>query len=63
MTTLGRPTRDINGFWQYAVWSERHGTITEYTSRAWALAEIKKHDQEVLIRRWMGGWQAAEEDT
>jgi len=40
-----------------------HGGICEYISRAWALAEIKKHDQEILIRRWMGGWQAAEEDT
>ena len=59
--TLGRPTRDVNGFWQYAIWSERHGTITEYPSRAQALALIRYHQEEMLIRRWMGGWQAAEE--
>lgn len=62
MSTLGRPTRDINGFWQYAVWNERDGTITEHPSYAHAKSEAFGQDQEILIRRWMGGWQAVEDE-
>jgi hypothetical protein len=66
MSTLGRPTRDVDGFWQYAIWNQETGAINQYPSKEWAdrvAASSDPSEGMVVIRRWVGGWQAVEEDA
>lgn len=64
--SLGRPTRDVNGFWEYGIWDRVGGRILRPHDKESALRYVEglgnpgDPPRYVVVRRWLGGWEAGD---